>query len=281
MSGHDGGGTQPPTPINPRHSQKGHTAGRPIQLEAPPSGNPPSPVMVLQRLWQGLREHTDRTVLVFTSAAVLVCSQSSFHPRGGGRCGCADQFGRVQFTIGVWAFFYGATCRSPSGGYQYDGVAILPGLLAFASFLAYTISATHEGRAVQKILMAIGPSCRHRLRLNLLTDRTVLTDGGMDYFSGGNTRMSRFVVFTLFITLMSAVAVAIVPHLSRGPSPALITRSTSLWHAADGHHQIRAKGLDWHDYWAFGGDCLFHRKVGGHFRGARGGGDLEAAVVPC
>lgn len=121
--------------------------------------------------------------------------------------GCADQFEWGQFTVGVWAFFYGATCRSPAGGYQYDGVAILPGLLAFASFLAYAYCLDHANDINDDRWGGGRPYC---CRLNLLTDRTVLTEGGMDYFSGGNTRMSRFVVFTLFITLMSAVAIAIV-----------------------------------------------------------------------
>ena len=51
------------------------------------------------------------------------------------------------------------------------------------------------------------------VRLNLLLDRSVLTDDNMDFFTGSNVRARRFFVFALFIASMTAIAVALVFYI--------------------------------------------------------------------
>lgn len=68
-----------------------------------------------------LGEQLDRTRLIFYPAGILV-----------GRWVCRTD---VQFAAGLWAYIFGATSRSETGGFQYDALSLLPGALSFSCLL--------------------------------------------------------------------------------------------------------------------------------------------------
>lgn len=72
-----------------------------------------------------IREHVDRTQIVFYTAGLLVLFVITKLQ--------LIQF--FQFALGVWAYFYGATSKTSDETYQYDALSLLPGFLAFLCFL--------------------------------------------------------------------------------------------------------------------------------------------------